>query len=56
MVDVDPERVVAGVRFVMNRSGKAEVPIDYQVVNTSERVVNFILSTAPQHKLWSGLR
>ena len=56
MVDVDPERVVAGVRFVMNRSGKAEVPIDYQVTNTSERVVNFILSTAPQHKLWSGLR
>ena len=56
MVDVDPERVVAGVRFVMSRSGKAEVPIDYQVVNTSERVVNFILSTAPQHKVWSGLR
>jgi UDP-N-acetylglucosamine 2-epimerase len=56
MVDVEPERVVAGVRFVMSRSGKAEVPIDYQVVNTSERVVNFILSTAPQHKVWSGLR
>jgi UDP-N-acetylglucosamine 2-epimerase (non-hydrolysing) len=56
MVDLDPERVVGGVKFVMNRTGPVEVPIDYCVPNTSERVVNFILSTAMQHKFWSGLR
>jgi UDP-N-acetylglucosamine 2-epimerase len=56
MVDLDPERVVAGVRFVMNRQGRPQVPTDYCIPNTSERVVNFILSTAAQHKSWSGLR
>jgi UDP-N-acetylglucosamine 2-epimerase (non-hydrolysing) len=56
MVDLDPERVAAGVRFVLNRTGEIEIPVDYQVSNTSERVVNFILSTAGQHKSWSGLR
>jgi UDP-N-acetylglucosamine 2-epimerase (non-hydrolysing) len=56
MVDLDPDRVVDGMRVVKNRGGRVEIPIDYQVKNTSERVVNFILSTAAQHKLWSGLR
>jgi len=56
MVDLDPQRVVAGVRFAIDRVGPAKVPIDYCVPNTSERVVNFILSTMGQHKSWSGLR
>ena len=56
MVDLDPERVVAGVSIAMARDSEGSVPIDYTVTNTSERVVNFILSTAGQHKLWSGLR
>ena len=56
LVDVEPERVVAGARFAMSQSEKAEIPVDYQVTNTSQRVVNVILSTAGQHKLWSGLR
>jgi UDP-N-acetylglucosamine 2-epimerase (non-hydrolysing) len=56
MVDLDPYRVVAGVNFAMNGTGPIEVPVDYCVPNTSERVINFILSTAAQHKSWSGLR
>lgn len=56
MVDVSPETVVAGVEFAMNRDGAPQPPLDYCVTNTSERVVNFILSTVPQHKQWSGLR
>ena len=56
MVDVEPARVVAGVRIAMARGGSREVPMDYCIPNTSERVVNFILSTAPGHKSWSGLR
>ena len=55
MVDLDPERVVAGVRLVMDRVGPIEVPVDYCVPNSSERVVNFVLATAGQHKSWSGL-
>ncbi len=56
MVDVTPDEVVAGVEFAMARGRSPEAPADYCVTNTSERVVNFMLSTAPQHKQWSGLR
>jgi UDP-N-acetylglucosamine 2-epimerase (non-hydrolysing) len=56
MVDVNPVQVVTGVRFAMDRVGRIDIPIDYCVTNTSERVVNFILSTVDQHKSWSGLR
>lgn len=56
MVDIDPATVVAGVEFAVARERELEVPSDYQVRNTSERVVNFILSTVSQHKRWSGLR
>ena len=56
MTDLDPAVVVPGIRFAIQRGAAPEVPVDYQVVNTSERVVNFILSTAPQHRFWAGLR
>ena len=56
MVDVSPETVVAGIEFAIQRGRNPEAPADYRVTNTSERVVNFILSTVPQHKQWSGLR
>ncbi len=56
MVDVAPEQAVAGVEFAMARGSSPQAPDDYCVTNTSERVVNFMLSTAPQHKQWSGLR
>lgn len=56
MTDLDPDAVVAGVRFAMARGRGPEVPADYRVTNTSERVVNSILSTAGSHRQWSGLR
>jgi len=56
MVDVAPDRVVAGIEWAMERGSSPEAPRDYFVTNTSERVVNFIMSTAPGHKQWSGLR
>ena len=56
MVDVAANTVVAGVEFAMARGRSPEAPEDYRIENTSERVVNFILSTQPQHKQWSGLR
>jgi UDP-N-acetylglucosamine 2-epimerase (non-hydrolysing) len=56
MVDVAPETVLAGLEFAMSRFARAETPVDYCVTNTSERVVNFIISTVPQHRQWGGLR
>lgn len=56
MTDLDPISVLAGIRFAMARQGPSAVPDDYAITNTSERVVNFILSTAHQHRFWAGLR
>lgn len=56
MTDLDPDAVVAGMRFAMDRPGNPVLPADYAITNTSERVVNFILSTVGQHRFWSGLR
>ena len=55
MTDLEPEAVLRGVRFAMAR-GPGELPAHYAITNTSERVVNFVLSTAFQHEFWSGLR
>lgn len=64
MTDLEPDAVVRGIRFAMSRAEAAgaggsrggERPGDYRITNTSERVVNLILSTAFQHAFWSGLR
>ncbi len=55
MTDLEPEAVLRGIEFAVGR-GPGERPADYQITNTSERVVNFIASTAFQHEFWSGLR
>ena len=56
MTDLDPATVLAGVEFALARPAPPALPADYAVTNTSERVVNFILSTAHQHRFWAGLR
>lgn len=61
MTGLDSADVVAAVRSAMNgnrkRAGVSDItPADYRISNTSERVVNFIMSTARRHNQWSGLR
>lgn len=54
LTDLEPDVVVSAVRLTMGRPGGGERPADYRVTNTSERVVNLMLSTAFQHRVWSG--
>lgn len=58
MTGLDPEDAVRNVAVAMadREAGPATVPVDYQVLNTSQRVVNFILSTAHRHHAWAGIR
>lgn len=35
---------------------RPEIPVDYQIQNTSQRVVNLISGLAPLHSEWSGVR
>ncbi len=57
MTGVDPINVVEAVRCVtQGPSVRLPTPEGYQILNTSERVVRFILSTCRRHAEWAGLR
>jgi len=58
MSGVEPENVLRAVNVVRNqwKSGeRAEVPFEYNIRNTSQRVANFMGSTVFSHANWSGL-
>lgn len=57
MTGLDPEDVLRGIH-VATRSNTypAEIPAEYRVLNFSERVLRFVLSTAGRNASWSGLR
>ena len=54
--------VVTAVQIAIDSSSRTThtsgnvTPSDYTVENTSERVVNFIVSTAHKHHQWAGIR
>jgi UDP-N-acetylglucosamine 2-epimerase len=56
MADLDSEHIVDAIHRVISRSRDAEIPEEYLITNTSGRAVNFILSTAPRHQQWFGIR
>ncbi len=58
MTGLDPAGVVEAVRVVIAQAelGAAVCPLDYQVPDTSRRVVDFILSTVRRHHDWAGIR
>ncbi|MCT1776042.1 non-hydrolyzing UDP-N-acetylglucosamine 2-epimerase [Brachybacterium sp. p3-SID957] len=55
MTGLDTENVLEAVGIAMTRSN-AEVPGDYCIENTSERAVNFIVSTYRRYGQWTGRR
>lgn len=56
MADLRPDRVIAGIDAATADQSKTAIPDDYRIDDCSVRVRNFILSTAPEHAVWSGLR
>ncbi|MEV1154541.1 UDP-N-acetylglucosamine 2-epimerase (non-hydrolyzing) [Micromonospora chokoriensis] len=58
MTGLDPAGVVEAVRVAVEQVAADGVPcpVDYQVGDTSRRVVDFILSTVRQHHDWAGIR
>ncbi|MGA8047494.1 MAG: UDP-N-acetylglucosamine 2-epimerase (non-hydrolyzing) [Dermatophilaceae bacterium] len=61
MTGLESEDVMAAVGVVVrSRHHEASsgdlLPSDYAIQNTSERVVNFVLSTARRHHAWAGIR
>lgn len=58
MVGLDPQNVVEAVRDVLEHPIEPGelAPVGYDVSDTSQRVVRFIISTARRHHAWAGLR
>jgi UDP-N-acetyl-L-fucosamine synthase len=54
-LDVDDVRRAVAVALA-DGPVTSSVPTDYDVMDTSNRVVRFILSTAGRHPAWSGIR
>jgi UDP-N-acetylglucosamine 2-epimerase (non-hydrolysing) len=58
MTGLDPDHVVEAVTVAVDQVAAQGVPCpaDYQVTDTSRRVVDFILSTVRRHHDWEGIR
>ncbi|MGW5576816.1 non-hydrolyzing UDP-N-acetylglucosamine 2-epimerase [Micromonospora chokoriensis] len=58
MTGLDPQGVVEAVQVTVAQVAAQGVPcpVDYQVPDTSRRVVDFILSTVRRHHDWAGVR
>lgn len=60
MTGLHSDDVLAAVAVSMANRARdgidARTPEDYDIGNTSERAVNFILSTARRHHQWAGIR
>ncbi|MET8358454.1 UDP-N-acetylglucosamine 2-epimerase (non-hydrolyzing) [Micromonospora sp. NPDC005171] len=58
MTGLDPHGVVEAVQVTVDqvRAEGVPCPADYQVRDTSRRVVDFILSTVRRHHDWAGIR
>lgn len=55
MTGLDPQNVVEAVGLAIAQTGTV-VPADYNINNTSERVVNFLVSTYRRYPQWTGRR
>ncbi|MEQ4302984.1 UDP-N-acetylglucosamine 2-epimerase (non-hydrolyzing) [Plantactinospora sp. B6F1] len=58
MTGLDPAGVVEAVAVAVDQvaASGTPCPADYQVRDTSRRVVDFILSTVRRHHAWAGIR
>jgi len=57
LTGLDPESVEQAVSIAMTDGAiTSSLPAGYEIADTSNRVVRFILSTAARHMAWAGLR
>jgi UDP-N-acetylglucosamine 2-epimerase (non-hydrolysing) len=56
MTGLDSQQVLEAVGIATQGHSGAQTPLDYDVPDTSARVLRFIISTANNHFAWSGIR
>ena len=55
MTGLDPQNVLEAVAMA-TQSTTVDIPKEYRIENTSERVVKFIISTYRRYPQWTGRR
>jgi len=53
---IQPQGILDAISTVESQTSQRSLPQDYLIPNTTDRVVNFMVSTIDQHFFWSGLR
>lgn len=56
MSGLRPNDVLSAIELIESRTENPPPPNDYQITNTSDRVINFILSTHHVRNFWTGRR
>lgn len=56
MNGINSESLLTGIKFKIESETAHNPPEEYNISDTSFRVVNFILSTIHNYKFWSGIR
>ena len=49
------QQVLQAIDLVLKNQSGSSIPTEYQVSDTSNRVLNFIVSTVHQHNFWNSL-
>jgi UDP-N-acetylglucosamine 2-epimerase (non-hydrolysing) len=55
MSGINPQNVLQALDLVLQNKFTSNVPAEYQISDSSNRVLNFILSTVNQHNFWNSL-
>jgi UDP-N-acetylglucosamine 2-epimerase len=56
MAGISPNGISEGLNIIANTPRAQGIPLDYQVIDTSTRVVNFIASTIHSHEFRNAIR
>ena len=55
MSGLEKSRLIETIELVETSKPSIVIPAEYQIPDTSTRIVNFLLSTVHQHAFWNGL-
>ncbi len=55
MSGIEESRLLEAVELIETSKPSVVIPAEYQIPDTSTRVVNFLISTVHQHTFWNGL-
>lgn len=56
LAGTEPRSILRAIEGFEGIDQESKGPVDYQVIDTSKRVISIVLSILPNHKDWAGIR